>query len=36
MTDQTVTVRHRDAMNQDRISLDQLRSWIGERITVGS
>jgi len=28
----TVTIRHRDAMTQDRVSLDAVRSWIGERV----
>ncbi len=29
----TVTVRHRDAMTQDRISLDQLEGYLRERVT---
>jgi len=31
-TDQTVTVRHRDSMAQDRVSLDQVAAYIGERL----
>ncbi len=31
LQDGTVTVRHRDAMNQDRIAVDQLKGWIRER-----
>ena len=27
----TVTIRHRDAMTQDRVSLDVVRSWVEER-----
>ncbi len=28
----TVTVRHRDAMTQERVAAEQLGSWIGERL----
>ena len=31
LTEGTVTVRHRDAMNQDRVSVDSLRTWLKER-----
>ena len=31
-TDQTVTVRHRDSMAQDRVSMDQVTDYIGERL----
>jgi glycyl-tRNA synthetase len=30
----TVTVRHRDSMTQDRVGLDQLESYLRERINV--
>jgi glycyl-tRNA synthetase len=30
--DQTVTVRDRDTMKQDRIAASQLRSWLDERV----
>jgi len=32
LQDGTVTVRHRDAMNQDRVAADGLGSWIAERL----
>ena len=32
MTDQTVTVRHRDTLAQDRIALDQVEGFLGERL----
>jgi glycyl-tRNA synthetase len=32
VAEQTVTVRHRDSMQQDRIALDQLASYLTERI----
>jgi glycyl-tRNA synthetase len=28
----TVTVRHRDTMQQERVSLDQVAGYIGERV----
>ena len=31
--DRAVTVRHRDAMTQERIGLDQVAGWLGERLT---
>jgi glycyl-tRNA synthetase len=31
LQDGTVTVRHRDAMNQDRVAADTLRAWLRER-----
>ena len=31
--DQTVTVRHRDTLVQDRINTSQLAGWIAERVT---
>ncbi len=32
LQDSTVTVRHRDSMTQDRVSVDQLKGWLKERI----
>ena len=32
LTDQTVTIRHRDDQRQERIAIDQVKSWLGERI----
>jgi glycyl-tRNA synthetase len=32
LEDGAVTVRERDSMNQERISLDGLRTWFGERL----
>ena len=32
MTDRTVTVRDRDSMQQERISMDQVPAWITERL----
>ena len=29
-SDQTVTIRHRDAMTQDRVGVDQLGAWVSE------
>jgi len=31
LQDGTVTVRHRDAMNQDRVAADTLHAWLKER-----
>ncbi|MEK6597918.1 MAG: His/Gly/Thr/Pro-type tRNA ligase C-terminal domain-containing protein, partial [Gemmatimonadota bacterium] len=31
-SDRTVTVRHRDSMTQDRISLDAVQDWLAERL----
>ncbi len=31
-TDQTVTVRHRDSMAQDRIAIDSVAAFVGERL----
>jgi glycyl-tRNA synthetase len=30
--DQTVTIRHRDSMAQDRVSIDQVAAYIAERL----
>jgi glycyl-tRNA synthetase len=32
VTGGTVTVRHRDSMSQDRVALDQLESYLRDRI----
>ena len=32
LEDQAVTVRDRDSMTQERIGLDQIYSWLGERL----
>ncbi len=32
LTDQTVTVRDRDTMQQDRIALDAVKSYLADRI----
>jgi glycyl-tRNA synthetase len=32
LTDQTVTVRHRDSMQQDRVGIDRLGDYIRERL----
>lgn len=32
LTDQAVTVRHRDSMQQERVALDQVKSFISERL----
>jgi len=32
LEDQTVTVRERDSMKQDRVATDQLQSYIAERV----
>ena len=32
VTDRTVTVRERDSMQQDRISVDQLVPWVSDRV----
>jgi glycyl-tRNA synthetase len=32
LEDQAVTVRDRDSMTQERIGLDQIHSWLGERL----
>ncbi|MSR05954.1 MAG: glycine--tRNA ligase [Gemmatimonadetes bacterium] len=32
LTDQTVTVRHRDSMVQERVSADKLAAWLRERL----
>lgn len=34
MEDNTVTIRHRDSMAQERIAIDQLSSFIGERVSM--
>ena len=28
----TVTIRHRDSMEQDRVGLDQVNAWLAERL----
>ena len=30
--DQTVTIRDRDTMQQERVSTDSLRGWLDERV----
>ena len=32
MTDRTVTVRDRDSMQQERISMDRVPAWLAERL----
>ena len=32
LTDQTVTVRHRDTQQQERIALDKVRAFLAEKI----
>ena len=32
LTNQTVTVRHRDTLAQDRVAIDQVADWLGERL----
>ncbi len=32
LTNQTVTVRHRDSLQQERIALDAVRGWLAERL----
>ncbi len=32
LSDQTVTVRHRDTQEQERISIDSVPNWLGERL----
>jgi glycyl-tRNA synthetase len=32
LEDQTVTIRDRDSLTQDRVALDQVRGWILERL----
>ncbi len=32
VSDRTVTVRHRDSMQQERVSLDQVAGFVAERI----
>jgi glycyl-tRNA synthetase len=34
MTDQTVTVRHRDTLEQERIGIDKVEGFLGERLGV--
>jgi glycyl-tRNA synthetase len=33
LTARTVTVRHRDSMQQDRVGLDHLAAFVRERVT---
>ena len=32
LADQTVTIRHRDSMEQERIGMGRLGEWVGERV----
>jgi glycyl-tRNA synthetase len=32
LEDQAVTVRERDSMRQERIGIDQLQAYLGERL----
>ncbi len=32
LEDQAVTIRHRDSMEQERVGLDQVASWLGSRL----
>jgi glycyl-tRNA synthetase len=32
VADRTVTVRHRDSMQQDRVALDRLAAYVDERV----
>jgi glycyl-tRNA synthetase len=32
LEDQAVTVRNRDSMKQDRVSIDRLPGYLGERL----
>lgn len=32
LTDQAVTIRHRDSMQQERVSLGQIKSFLAERL----
>lgn len=32
LTDQAVTIRHRDSMQQERVALDQVKSFVAERL----
>ena len=34
LEDKTVTIRHRDTMTQERVSIDQLRSIIGDQVSM--
>ncbi|MFZ4457280.1 MAG: glycine--tRNA ligase [Bacteroidales bacterium] len=34
LEDNTVTIRHRDTMTQERVSIDQLRSIIGDQVSM--
>ena len=33
LSDQTVTVRHRDTLEQDRVALDKVGNWLAEKLT---
>jgi glycyl-tRNA synthetase len=35
LTEQTVTIRHRDSMLQDRVGIDRVRDYLRERLKVG-
>jgi glycyl-tRNA synthetase len=32
ITQRSVTIRHRDSMAQDRVALDQVTAWLGDRV----
>jgi glycyl-tRNA synthetase len=34
LEDQTVTIRERDSMQQDRVAIDQIRSYLEQRVTI--
>ena len=36
LNDQTVTIRERDSMNQERVSIDNLTELIGKKVSVKS
>ena len=33
LKDQSVTIRDRDTLSQDRIGIDQVEGWLAERLT---
>jgi glycyl-tRNA synthetase len=36
LTDQTVTIRYRDTMEQERVSIDKLKEIIAEKVSIKS
>jgi glycyl-tRNA synthetase len=32
LTDQAVTIRERDSMQQERVAMDQVAGWLGARL----